>query len=312
MLLGAALAAVTVLAIVISAVGLAGGIVGGCLAAAAYWAAFDRASPPLVGLVLIGVVLATYYVLPELAVLWVMASALAGATGVWLNRAGGREDDYFFLPAAATLAAFAILVWLGQGGRLDGPLEALRESPTQLLNLIEQENARLIEQRQAPLFNPTQLEQLREYLPRAWVPTLVALWVLALWLTGRVVRRAIGRFQPSRSLLVLFRLSQRYIFVLIAGLFFAILGSLYAWPTAWRIALPLLAVMYVAALVQGIAVLLFTAALRRKMGQPGLAAAMTWGGLILFIGFIRVPIGALLGLMDVWLDFRRLERRGAS
>jgi hypothetical protein len=69
---------------------------------AVYWIVFLRADPRLTGLVLIGIILATYYqsFISHYAVLFVVAAGLGGGIGAYLTQRGAPEDDFFFLHAA--------------------------------------------------------------------------------------------------------------------------------------------------------------------------------------------------------------------
>ncbi len=276
----------------------------------AWWIGFARSNWRICGLELIGVVLATYYIVqPPLAVLWVVASALGGAMGAWLMLRRRREDDYFFLVPLAAAIGFVILAWLGGGARIYPALELGAGWLDGLRRGVERDFALLA--RESPgqaQYYRDMLEPLGERFAVTMISTLAALWVLALWGAGRIARRGLGLLGGLRGAFILFRIGQPYIFLLIAGLVMAILDGLTPLRGLRMVAIPLLVVVAVGCFIEAMAVILFFGALQRAAGRIRTGFVWDLAGLALLLWL--TPLGLLLGLTDVWFDYRRLEAAG--
>ncbi len=273
-----------------------------------FWIGFGRANPRLVGLELIAVILASYYIVdPPQAVLWVVASALAGGVGAWLQRRDSGEDAYLLLVPATGLAGFLFLLWLGAGARLAPVLGWIGT----LLGGFKLELGQEIDA--LAVTDPTQAGQLREMIELlganffpAIAALLIIIWVLGIWLAGRLARRAMGSAMPPPRPLMLFRMREACIFLLIIGLILEILYGLAPWGGLRWLAIPLLSVFGLACLIEAIAVVLWYGGVHRLAGRPLIAALWVAAGLIVVLQF--PPLGVLFGLGDVWFDFRRLGR----
>lgn len=273
-----------------------------------FWAAFSIANPRVIGLELIGVILATYYTVhPAMAVLWVTSSAVAAATGVLLWHEQKNEQHYFFLVPASALVCFIFLLWLGSGARVE-PWVArarheLRQSRQQTLEV-----AKLLEDRKMTRLAKTMRESVEQSGPlynielaTFWLES----WILALWLFGRISRRILGQFQARRHSFVLFKIGRSYIFLLIMGLILEILNGLAPrWGMQW-VAYPLLATFAVACFFDGLAVVFFYGALQRFRGNR--VVGLIWDVAGLMLAITQPMVAILVGLSDIWFDFRRLH-----
>lgn len=274
-----------------------------------FWAAFSMANPRLIGLELIGVILATYYrVQPPMAVLWVTASAVAAATGVLLWHEQKSEQHYFFLVPASAALCFGFLVWLGSGARLEPSIaRARREFKVERQQAIEW--AKDLENRNLPEWGKAVREAAESPEPEfdiAVATSRLEMWILALWVFGRVSRRILGQFQNRRHSFVLFKIGHPYIFLLIIGLILEILNSLDPrWGMQW-LAFPLLATFAVTCFFDGLAVVLFYGALQRFRGRRTAGFIWDMAGIMLVLTAWGVP-AILIGLSDIWFDFRRLH-----
>lgn len=272
-----------------------------------FWVAFSLANPRLIGLELIGVILVTYYrVQPPMAVLWVTASAVAAATGVLLWHEQMREQHYFFLVPASALICFVFLVWLGAGARIEPSImRARREFKMERQQALEIaksfDDQKLTESGKAVREWIEKSEQLFNIgVATSWLE----IWILALWVFGRVSRRILGQFQSRRHSFVLFKIGQPYIFLLIIGLVLEILNGLAPrWGMQW-VAFPLLVTFAVACFFDGLAVVLFYGALQRFRGHR--TAGIVWDVVGLMLA-ITTHAAILIGLSDIWFDFRRLH-----
>lgn len=286
-----------------------GVILASALALFLFWAAFSVANPRLIGLELIGVILATYYrVEPPTAVLWVTSAAVAAATGVllWHERMG--EQHYFFLVPASALVCFVFLVWLGSGARLEPALvRARRELRAERQTILK--NVQEYEARNGATTPTRQIHEALDWIGTnfniAMATIWLDLWIVALWVFGRIARRVTGQFQSRRHAFVLFKIGHPYIFLLIIGLILEILNSLAPRGGLQWVAFPLLATFAVACFFDGVAVVLFYGALQRFRGHR--TAGFIWDVVGLLLAITQAEAVVLIGLSDIWFDFRRLH-----
>lgn len=289
-------------------------VAASALTAGAFAMAFSRANPRLVALALIGFTLATYYTHPHLAVLWMVSAAMAGGAMAWLLDRQAPEDNFFFIPLAVSALAFWVLIGLA---------DALKWAPTldlghQLLEGLrlqwEAEIQRIAssganDSTANPLVNADQMQDswkiVRDHFGPFIVTATVGFWALAMWAASRLARQLIGRLDGRRTAIMLFRIRTPYIFLLILGLILEILSSLYAWGALVYVAWPLFAWFAMGCFFEGLGVLLFMVALRRASGRRRSAMVMGVAGLVLLL--LRPLIGLLVGLADIWFDFRKLR-----
>lgn len=274
------------------------------LVAYLFWIAFARLNPRVTGMVLIGTVLVTYYVINMYPVLWVASAALAGGAGALLDRwPQAHEDDFFFLPAAAGIAAFLFLICVGNGFRVDLPVR----DAERYLREMQQHGDRQVEdlQRQGlgALLPREQWDQARPNLGSFLTYWSLSIWVAGLWVLGRRARRRMGRMADPRFTLILFRMRQRYIFLLIAGLILEILGTLSGIRACSHAARLLFVAVGLAGFVGGLSIMLFFLTLRRKLAPLQRARWLTPAGIILVFFFWQISL--VVGLIDVWFDLRR-------
>lgn len=243
---------------------------------------------------------------PSLVVAWLVAAGVAGLVGAQLTRRRAEEDEFFFLPLGAAALTLGLLVAAGAGG---GPaaVGAKFAAFCQVLQQGVQEQVRT-----NPAYASSQAEiQLILSHFKGWCLSLQAIvWALALWLGGRQARRLLGRLHTPRSSFLLFRIQQRFIFVLILALVLEIFSILTQRGALSYAAWPLFGVMAVGCFFAGLGVVLFQLMVRRLLGRPrGLLGPMA---LVVALALAFWQLVALLGLLDVWFDFRRLSRLRAQ
>lgn len=267
---------------------------GSAVAMAAFWIGFYALNPHGVRLVLIGCILLNMARFPSISVALLVASALAGEAGARLTRADAEEDDFFFVPLLTGAATMGLMIALGAGdgwgvvaGRISRALEPwvalMKQSAQQFQDLPE------------------------AFYSKKLLLTMIALgWALALWVAGRLARRAVGRLRVLRTSLIMFRIHVRYIFLLILGLILEIFSSLATSDSLSNLAWPILGVVALAGFLDGLGVALFLAAVRRMAGKAQEAFWITVAGIA--TALYCPQIVALIGLIDVWFDFRKLER----
>lgn len=275
----------------------------------AHWFLFLRTNPRMVGIELAVLLMATYYsaTVNHYTALWIGASALGGGIGALLSVQARREDDFFFLPPAATLGFFALLSYLAEGCRLDEPFAQLAAW------VAGQRELHLEVFRQSQIWQQLETYE-RHYYTRflewATLLTPLAMWVPGLWVSGRWARRRSGWLHARRAPLLLFRIQERYIFLLICGILLWIVGILTGREqAALYVAAPLLTVFAVACCVEGLAVAMFRLALWRALSPQTATRPVVLLVLILavWLSQITLPLLLVVGLTDIWFDFRRLS-----
>ena len=239
--------------------------------------------------------------------IWAWWIPVTSLTGVWMGlREEGEgpslgERAWMLLPI---LALAASLPWVFHYGDWVTRLETeLRGGDAQLLDLSRQfgYSAEKLKSLQGTLADQAKIRA--EMLPHI-LPSVLFLWIAVLVMAGRALVGRIAaalRWPPlSRAALSRWRLPDGAVWLLIAGL--ALLVA--QWPpgaaTGWTLLLN-------AALgfgVQGIAVV---ESLLLARGIPLSVIVLT----LLFISTVALPVfmlaAVLVGLSDVWLDFRSLE-----
>jgi hypothetical protein len=265
------------------------------------------------GLLIIWVILMSYFrpEFPQYGVLWATAAGLAGGAGAWLTRRREREDLLLIGPALAGATAFLLLVWLGEGMRAEIPLRQAGGWIAAQTASTHQELTRLAPGNAGSRQILDMWNQLQRWLGPLLIASMMLLWTATQWLAGRAARWVGGTIRERRAALILLRAGEATIFLLICAVFLWIVGILAgAEQAALYVAAPLLAVVVVAGFFEGLAVILFQVALRRTVGPAWLAQAMLIGAVALaaLLPVESVLVCTLLGLMDAWFDFRRLQR----
>ena len=242
--------------------------------------------------------------LPIWATAWL---PLGAAVGVWMGLreegggAGIGERAWMHVP----LLAMAALLPMTPGfepavGRLDHVVRAQQEL---LLKAPETAGWPAVwrEEMQRKLKDPPE-ERRRELM--FLVPNALFLWSVLLVSAGRTLAArmssVLGWPELSRSPLRAWRLPDAALAPLLAGLALVVFGG-----RAWQ---PVAAVLLVHAglgySVQGIAVV---ESVLRARGMPPAFVTLTMVFVIAVSLFWALPALAVVGLSDVWLDYRRLE-----
>lgn len=273
-------------------------MIGSSLAMGAFWIGFSRLNRVAVLAILGGCLLlslqnfnlGTVISAPLLA-----ASALAGAVGAKMAARDANEDDFFFIPFLIVIGVLALTVTLGAGGgwtkmlsRTAGYLGEFRDNWKKVMES-----------------SGTEVPDWALKLP-FFLTFHIILWGLGLWLAGRLARRITGHLGGLKSSLIMFRIQHRYIFLLILGLILEIFSSLAPYDTYAYLAWPILGLVGLAGFLDGLGILLFLAAIRRMAGRVQEAFWLTVLGMI--TALMLSHLMALIGLADVWFDFRKLER----
>jgi uncharacterized membrane protein len=264
-------------------------------------------NPLLVGLELLLLALATRRQFPDPTLAWILAGALAGGAGAWLTRREAEEDDFLFVPLGAALLAFFVLTGLTSGGRWQHEIQLLIRVIQETRGAIEQ-NIHKVQTNGHGLLEISRenWDQVSPVFGYYFLALFIGLWTLGLWFCGRLARRILGRLKGPRPALMLFRIRQRYIFLLILGLILEIFSILSRREGFSYIAWPVLGVMAIAGFFEGLGVILFLVTIRRMLGRPRSAFWLSLLGIVVALTFPLVSV--VLGLADIWFDFRKLER----
>lgn len=238
---------------------------------------------------------------------WVWWTPVAAMTGVWmgLREEGGGPDAgrkaWMLVPGLLLASSLPLMPgWSNAIGRLDGELRGYDRQVVELARDAGWPADRLATFEKVVDENAGLRRKVMPFL----VPVMLFGWMGLMVTAGRglAARGASLLRWPSlsRSAFTAWRLPDGALAVLIAGLGLALLAP-EAWhPTAWT----LLAGAALGFCLQGIAVV---ESLLSSRGVPATVIVVT----LLFMLLIATPVfllsSAVLGLSDVWLDYRRLE-----
>jgi len=242
--------------------------------------------------------------LPLWWTLWTPAAAL---TGCWmgLREEGGGptmgERAWMFAPLLVLAAALPLAPGFPAAiGRLDARMRteqekvlsgaAAGEVPAALRNALKQSAGLSAEDRVKTLM--------------LMVPNMLFLWAVLLAAAGRALASriaAVANWPPlSRSSLIAWRRPDAALVPLIAGIALLVFADRTLHPSA----LTLLVHAVLGYSVQGVAVV---ASVLLARGMPSAIVALTMLFVIAVSLLWVLPAVAVVGLSDVWLDYRRLE-----
>jgi hypothetical protein len=232
---------------------------------------------------------------------------LASLTGVWM---GTREEgggpslgERAWMHAPLLAAAFALPVLPGMSGALVRVEARARVEERQMLSTLQGPDTpgtwRQMMEESAKMPAAERVRMLTYF-----APNLVFLWMVVLVSAGRslAARAAAWRGWPplSRAEFTSWRLPDGALVPLLAGLALALLSN-----ATWRPgAAALLVQSALGYSVQGVAV---AHSVLLARGVPPVFVLLVMVLLFAFTLPVFLPSVALLGLSDVWLDFRRLE-----
>jgi hypothetical protein len=232
---------------------------------------------------------------------------LASLTGVWM---GVREEgggpslgERAWMHAPLLAAAFVLPLLPGLSGALVRLEARARVEERQMLSTLQGPDTpgswRQMMEESAKMPAADRVRMLTFF-----APNLVFLWMVVLVAAGRslAARAAVTRGWPplSRAEFTSWRLPDGALVPLLAGLALAVFAN-----AAWRPGAAALLVQSVLGYsVQGVAV---TQSVLLARGVPPVFVLLVMLLLFTFTLPVFLPSVALLGLSDVWLDFRRLE-----
>lgn len=303
----AAIAALSACTLAFGGVSPLTGAILGAVTSAAYAYGYLRLTPRWVGVELAIFSMAGYAGELALTASWLAGSGMAGALAAMLSGGGAREDHQFFLPPVAALGFFALFYAVAPGGQAGNAFE-LVSATVERIDVAMAEALRMPENREiAEQMDGTgNLEAFSRRLALMSVCVVLGVWVLLLWLLGQSVRFRAGRSLAFGPTLLLFRVRTGYTFLLIAALILEILS---VWSEQERLRLisyPLFTLCAAGFWLVYLGILLFLLAL----GRAAIAGRPQWGlriaGLVALM--LSVYIGPIVGLADVWFDFRKMRK----
>lgn len=288
---------------------LFGGMAGGPLISTVVCLGAMRIGPLRAGIIAGVACLAIAFGVPLAAFGWISGAVAAGLTAGWLAHFPTDEDDHFFLPIVTALLIFLIVATVAVRGDWGAALDQAHQKALEMVAFTPDMWEDLIN-RSSDDFGQTLktmgMDQFSAYLGWALFPVSTVLWVLATWLGARMIRLWAGRLKGSRGAMILFRMRQRYIFLLIAALVLAILYSLCGLELALCMALVLAAPVLAAGFIEGLGVMVYHLLAHRAAGSRLSVMFMAVAMILVVTQF--PPAAMVLGLADVWFDFRRLDR----
>ncbi|MBN1868775.1 hypothetical protein JW916_15960 [Candidatus Sumerlaeota bacterium] len=244
----------------------------------------------------------------------VVASALAVAAVYRpAMRAMPGEDDHFYL--IPVLMWVFLFVAVGIGIAVGG--EAARigcvEQVRRMASYLDEEGRKVLSSSLAPGEEPGGFMKWRmDQIVPLQVGTLLGVQALFSFLAVKWVRARLGWGPPLGIGLLFFRIGPRYTLLLAASLTMLIVAPDVEKANLTGIALATLMWFGSGCFLGGLACAGYAIAAFRAAGQPGLAW-LCIGGLILVLAILPIgaPLLAAIGLIDIWLNIRRLPEKEA-
>lgn len=283
------------------------GAILGATTSAAFAHGYLRLNARWVGLELALLCMAGYAGGLPLTASWLGGSGLAGATAAMLTAGGAREDHQFLLPPMVALAFCALFYAAAPGEPAGNAFELVSGTVDRISGAMAEalrmpENRELAEQ----MNGAGNLEAFSRRLALMSICVVLGVWVLLLWLLGQTARFRAGRALAFGPTLLLFRVRTGYTFLLIAALISEILSVWFEQEWLRLISYPLFTVCAAGFWLVYLGILLFLLAL----GRAAVADRPRWGlriaGVLALM--LSVYIGPLVGLADVWFDFRKMRQ----
>ncbi len=279
----------------------------GTVAAPAYLYGYLRLNPRLVGIELTFFCAVGFLLKMPVPLSWLAGSGIAGATGAALCGGGAREDHHFFLPPIAALACFALIFTAADGSQGGNAYVFLTQGVENLSGAVEEslrlpENAELLQE----IGDEAAVSALAVQLALISLCVLLFCWLLGLWATMHVIRYRTGRSLRIRESLLLFRIRTSYTFLLIGALILEILSVWWEQEGLRLVSYPLFSLCAAGFWLVYLGIILFLLAL----GRVAVKNRPSWG--LRFVALaalaLSIYVGPLIGLADVWFDFRKMRQ----
>jgi hypothetical protein len=233
------------------------------------------------------------------------ASLFLGLYYYRLARTLQREDDFLYAPLLYGLFFFSVLLLISYMMHRQNPIEAMRgffETSWREVKQYLQDVGAF--SKLSPAERSTEETLLRNRLFYYFTGSALALYQVIVFFLCRFVRRRgaalIGREPAPFAFL---RIREQYLFILILAIVVEIIGSYKDEASLLYISRTIFVFTGTTYFLAGLSLVAFLFLWRKKrQGQLGLLIFLPYGALALFLFYPRIC--AVVGLLDVWFDFR--------
>jgi len=269
------------------------------------WWAAQSAPKALAGLIL-GGVCAILVVAAPLTACFSIAAVLSGLLlPAFLARRPDEDDCYYLIPVLY-LATLAGLFGIDRLARSHGAWEQFQSAFGREVVEAQAAQDAIVAQMPLPAEEPARWRQANRLLPFRATGVSVAAAGLVFYAATAFLRRWLAAVQLTKNRFIYFRVKEIYLSILIAGLAAQAFWILKPWPLMGHVAFGLLFFSGAALLLEAISLAVFFFQ-RAERPNAGLAAGAGVAVALLAAPILALPCAAV-GLADVWLDFRKLDR----
>jgi hypothetical protein len=242
--------------------------------------------------------------------LLLLAAIMAGMLYPILLQRRAHEDDYLYAGTGIFLICLALLSALRYATNGQSPFIALHALMTDMLDHIEQ----VLKESAASGTSPGQ-QQLLEHWPQYrssllyYLPgTALALWMVVTYSVIRMVRRRMKGASVNVPVFSFMRIKERYLFILIFGIVMEIVGRLENQEVLLYVSRTILLVTGVTYFLVGLSLVTYLFLIKQTASLLAMVLKVAFLIVIIFQPYLL----ALLGLLDVWFDFRKLSKPARS
>jgi MFS family permease len=235
-----------------------------------------------------------------------MAATLSGLLLPELLGRQPGEDDCFFLLPALCLAVLAVLIGIDLAGRGGAGWEAFQAQWRREVAEARQMKAEANRQARLTPETPGPWTQADRLLPCRVVGTAAAFAAIVFYFGAIPFRRWLSPVRAEKNRFIFFRVKEVYLGVLIVALAALAAWTWHPWPPLGHVAYALLFLSGAALVLETVSLGAFLASGDRLEGSGALGAAAA--AAVLLVAPVLIAPCAVVGLADVWLDFRGLDR----
>ncbi len=237
-----------------------------------------------------------------------LAAIMTGMLYPVLIQRRAREDDYMYIGTGIFLACFALLIGLRYATYGQGPLAALQTLMAEILSNIEEVLKEGLQsgtsEGQQQLFE--NWPQYKNSLPYYLVGSALSLWMLVTYGVTRMIRRRLKGANSPVPPFPFFRIKEQYLFVLIFGIVMEILARLQNQEALFYISRAIFLFAGITYFLVGLSLIAYLFLVKHTQTKSPLSFVMKV--VFLFVIVFQPYICAILGLLDVWFDFRKLTK----
>lgn len=217
-----------------------------------------------------------------------------------------HEDDYLYVGTGIFFACFFLLIGLRYAMYGQNPLAALQELMTATLNNFEEAMKEGIQAGKSAAQQQF-LENWPKYrnsLPYYLVGGALSLWMVVTYGVTRVIRSRLAGAPVSVQPFPFLRIKERYLFVLIFGIALEILGRVENQEALFYISSTIFLLVGITYFLVGLSLIGYLFLVKQTKSPFSIILKAVF----LFVIVFQPYICALLGLLDVWFDFRKLSK----